>query len=209
MDKTPSSSAAMMKKKKSSEEEMAAQVSWNMSEERICCDKIKIQKIGNIFILAEWPRADGKKRRIVLGPYWHFLLVTLVVILSVSLMIYVVVIPTVFIAERVIGLSLTVLSASSLLCTALTDPGIFPRYSAPLAASWTYSEYAQSYRPPGVIYCQQCHVLIEDYNHFCPWSGIVIGKGNEAYFQVFIVAIVTVLLWDILIVVLSLYGLGF
>ena len=75
--------------------------------------------------------------------------------------------------------------------------------------NWTYSEYAQSYRPPGVIYCQQCQVLIEEYNHFCPWSGIVIGKGNEAYFQVFISAIVVALLYDVVIVALSLHDIGF
>ena len=52
-------------------------------------------------------------------------------------------------------------------------------------------------------------MLIEEYNHFCPWSGIVIGKGNEAYFQVFISAIVVALLYDVVIVALSLHGIGF
>lgn len=134
--------------------------------------------------------------------YWHFLVITLAVLTFVSTVIYAVVLESTYKVERIIGLSLTILAVSSLLCTAFHDPGIFPRYSKPLAPNWTYSEYAQSYRPPGVIYCQQCQLLIEDYNRavpepqvpelpdaycdadFCPWSGIVIGKGNEAYFQV-------------------------
>lgn len=79
-------------------------------------------------------------------------------------MIYAIVIPYDYKVERVIGVTLTILTISSLLCTALSDPGIFPRYVKPLGQNWTYSEYAQSYRPPGVIYCQHCRVLIEDYN---------------------------------------------
>ena len=38
---------------------------------------------------------------------------------------------------------------------------------------------------------------------------IVIGKGNEAYFQVFITAIVIALLYDVVIVAMSLHGIGF
>ena len=205
---------------------------WPIREEKVCFGGLKIRKLGNIYILAEWSRSDGKKRRLVLGPYWHFLIITLAVVTTVSLMIYVWVIPNDEKLERIIGLSLTILAVTSLLCTALNDPGIFPRYSKPLAQNWTYSEYAQSYRPPGVIYCQQCQVLIEEsarrrprargplvparrrgprarYNHFCPWSGIVIGKGNEAYFQVFISAIVVALLYDVVIVALSLHDIGF
>lgn len=189
--------------------EMVESGNWPIREEKVCFGGLKIRKLGNIYILAEWSRSDGKKRRLVLGPYWHFLIITLAVVTSVSLMIYVWVIPSDEKLERIIGLSLTILAATSLLCTALNDPGIFPRYSKPLAQNWTYSEYAQSYRPPGVIYCQQCQVLIEEYNHFCPWSGIVIGKGNEAYFQVFITAIVVALLYDVVIVALSLHDIGF
>ncbi|KAJ8607370.1 hypothetical protein CTAYLR_010772 [Chrysophaeum taylorii] len=182
---------------------------WPVRDERVCCNLVRVRKVGNFYILAEWRRRDGKKRRMLLGPYWHFLLVTLVVIAAVSVMIYAFVVPAEDEIERVIGLTVTMLAVSGLLCTALTDPGIFPRYSKPLVENWTYSEYAQSYRPPGVIFCQQSQVLIEDYNHFCPWSGTVIGKGNEAYFQVFIVAIVVAFLYDLLVIALSLENIGF
>ncbi|KAJ8599748.1 hypothetical protein CTAYLR_003430 [Chrysophaeum taylorii] len=176
--------------------------------DQVCCRCLRVRKLGNIYVLAEWTRSDGQKKRLVLGPYWHFLVVTLCVISSVSAMIYAVVIPTDYVAERVVGITLTILAVTSLLCTAMTDPGIFPRYSKPLAQTWTYSEYAQAYRPPGVIYCQQCQVLIEEYNHFCPWSGIVIGKGNEAYFQVFVCALVLAFLFDMTIVILTLHHRG-
>lgn len=47
------------------------------------------------------------------------------------------------------------------------------------------------------------------YNHFCPWSGIVIGKGNEAYFQVFICSVVVALIYDVVIVAMSLNDMSF
>lgn len=176
---------------------------WPIREEPVCCGLLRVRKIGNIYVLAEYG-----ERRLVLGPYWHFLLVTLVMLAAINTIIYVVVLPAAYEIERVIGLSLAILAILSLICTAVTDPGVFPRYSRPLADDWTYSEYAQSFRPPGVVYCQQSHLLIEDYNHFCPWSGTVIGKGNEVYFQVFISAIILSLIFDVLVVVLSLYHVG-
>merc|ERR1712216_623780 len=118
----------------------------------------------------------GHKKRIVLGPYWHFLLITLIVMSTITALIYASVLPRHLTVERSVGLGLSVLALVALMCTAMSDPGIYPRHSKPLEDSWTYSEYAQSYRPAGVIYCQQCQVLIEEYNHFCPWSGIVIGR---------------------------------
>lgn len=178
---------------------------WPIREERVCCGLVKIRKIGCIYILAEWTRKDGKKSYLVLGPYWHFLVVTLIALAAITGMVYGVVIPEAYASERFLGLAFAVLAIASLLATAVCDPGIFPRYSKPLAMDWTFSEYAQSYRPPGVIYCQQCQVLIEDYNHFCPWSGIVIGKGNEPYFRVFVVALTISLLYDTVLIACSLH----
>ena len=128
---------------------------------------------------------------------------------TITALIYASVLPHHLTIERAVGLGLSVLALVALMCTAMSDPGIYPRHSKPLEDSWTYSEYAQSYRPAGVIYCQQCQVLIEEYNHFCPWSGIVIGKGNEPFFQVFITSTVLALLYDVVIVSLILHGLAF
>lgn len=35
---------------------------------QVCWSIMRIRKLGNIVILAEWTRSDGKKRRLVLGP---------------------------------------------------------------------------------------------------------------------------------------------
>lgn len=148
--------------------------------------------------------AVGHRRCAQLRHLRHFLLITLSIIALITVLIYATVITNQMMAERIVGLSLSCMSMFALLCTACSDPGIFPRHAKPLGEGWTYSEYAQSYRPEGVIYCQQCQVLIEEYNHFCPWSGIVIGKGNEACFQTFITSTTCALIYDVVVVAMSL-----
>lgn len=36
---------------------------------QVCWNIMRTRKLGNIVILAEWTRSDGKKRRLVLGPW--------------------------------------------------------------------------------------------------------------------------------------------
>ena len=55
---------------------------------------------------------------------------------------------------------------------------------------------ADSYRPPGTIYCHMTKVLIEGYDHFCPWSGTVIGKKNMLWFQLWVSTLVLALVLD-------------
>ncbi|KAJ8612828.1 hypothetical protein CTAYLR_002058 [Chrysophaeum taylorii] len=152
---------------------------WPSREEYSCCGLVRVRRVGMLYVVSEWTRSDGRKARLYLGPYWHFLLMTLALLTCIASFVYGRVVPDDWTVVRVVGLTLTVLSFVSLACTSLSDPGIFPRYFKRLEANWTYSEYAHSFRPPGTIFCQECQVLIEEYNHFCPWSGTAIGKGNE------------------------------
>ena len=39
-------------------------------------------------------------------------------------------------------------------------------------------------------------VLIEGYDHFCPWSGTVIGKKNMLWFQLWVSTLVLALVLD-------------
>ena len=93
---------------------------------------------------------------------------------------------------------------AALAATALADPGVFPRYFTRARPDWTYSEYAHAFRPPGTIFCQECQILVEDYNHFCPWSGTAIGKGNERYFTAYLAAVVASLVFDLVVIALVL-----
>lgn len=174
---------------------------WPLREEYTCCGRVR--RVGSLYVLAEWS-TDGEKHRLYIGPYWHFLLLTLALLVCIASLIYLKVVPASWVAIRIVGVALAVLSIVSLVCTAVADPGIFPRYFKRLEPDWTYSEYAHSFRPPGTIFCQECQVLIEDYNHFCPWSGTAIGKGNEPFFHVFLTSLLASLVYDLVVIALAL-----
>jgi hypothetical protein len=80
---------------------------------------------------------------------------------------------------------------------------------------WYWNEQVGSYRPPGALYCRECgvsrscynylgrivssfgpcansfflQVLVQEYDHLCPWTGTGIGHDNIQAFKVFVVAV--------------------
>jgi len=54
---------------------------------------------------------------------------------------------------------------------------------------WFWNEQVGSFRPPGALYCRECKVLIQDYDHLCPWTGTGIGRGNMFFFKGFLVMV--------------------
>lgn len=163
---------------------------------------MRIRKIGSLFVLAEWTRG-GTKRRITAGPYWHLGLVTASVILFVTLVIYLYVLSGRLVV-RVVGLCLGFTAFVFLLLTSLVDPGIAPRHLVPMGKDWTFSEYAQAYRPPGTVYCRISHVFIAKYHHFCPWSGTAIGENNLTYFHALIASLSVSFSYNLIILILFL-----
>jgi palmitoyltransferase ZDHHC9/14/18 len=55
---------------------------------------------------------------------------------------------------------------------------------------FVWSEDASAYRKHGVVYCHESRALIEDIDHFCPWTGTTIGGGNMRYFYWFLGSLV-------------------
>ena len=106
-------------------------------------------------------RQRGRKTRLFLGPYWAWLLATISALSAIAGVVYFVVVPNAPWTLRGPGLGLSGLSLVLLLATAMSDPGIFRRHTRPMVDDWTWSEVAQSYRPPGTVYCQESEVLIE------------------------------------------------
>ena len=43
---------------------------------------------------------------------------------------------------------------------------------------WFWNEQVASFRPPGALYCRECGVLVQDYDHLCPWTGTSIGRDK-------------------------------
>lgn len=50
---------------------------------------------------------------------------------------------------------------------------------------YSYDDRTKTWRPISARYADDCGVLVEDYDHTCPWTGTAIGKGNLTYFYMF------------------------
>lgn len=169
---------------------------------------------GNIFVCCECnvdeddlflPFATEKtKLRWVVGPYWNMLCMTYAVVLTITFLVYQTVIPRREQVEIVVGLTLSALTLLFLSLTAFSDPGIFPKHTRPRGPNWSYSGQAQSFRPARVIYCRECKLLIEDYDHFCPWSGTVIGGKNLKFFHCFVSCLVLTMMYDAVLLIFAL-----
>lgn len=174
----------------------------------------KCSKKGNIFICCEctieeddvfFPMAVEKtKLRWVVGPYWNMLCVTYAVVITITILVYETVIPRREASEIAVGLTLSGLTLLFLSLTAFSDPGIFPKHTRPKGPNWSYSGQAQSFRPPRVIYCSECKLLIQEYDHFCPWSGTVIGGKNLKFFHCFVSCLVLTMIYDAVLLILAL-----
>jgi DHHC palmitoyltransferase len=52
---------------------------------------------------------------------------------------------------------------------------------------WQWNDQAMTYRPSKAKYDAECAVVIEQFDHTCPWTGTAIGKNNIVWFRVFII----------------------
>lgn len=94
-----------------------------------------------------------------------------------------------------------------LFCVSCRDPGLMERVTDEEAGQggWFWNEQVGSYRPPGALYCRECGVLIQEYDHLCPWTGTGIGKSNMWAFKSFVVSVnllcylsIGILIWALL-----------
>lgn len=55
----------------------------------------------------------------------------------------------------------------ALFCVSCRDPGLMERVVDEEAGEggWFWNEQVGSFRPPGALYCRECGVLIQDYDH--------------------------------------------
>lgn len=158
----------------------------------------------------------------VVGPYWPMLLcVTYPLIFSVSIW---TAYKAVFVPKQypLIMLGWTILTfglISSLFHVGFKDPGIMRRYREPptsivsgngsggdvtvttsgrMNTSWRWNDQAQTYRPRNAFYDPDCAVVVEEFDHTCPWTGTAIGKKNLKAFHSFVCLVFTCLIMDIL-----------
>uniref|UniRef100_A0A7S1Y6N1 Palmitoyltransferase n=1 Tax=Grammatophora oceanica TaxID=210454 RepID=A0A7S1Y6N1_9STRA len=173
-----------------------------------CCAR----RVGNMFFLVE--QGDGSPI-VVAGPCWPFCMgVTVPLIIGISSLVCAFIIfnpnsglPS-WVAAIYIPVLLFVLGA--LFMVSCRDPGMMERVTDEEAGEggWFWNEQVGSYRPPKALYCRECGVLVQEYDHLCPWTGTGIGKGNMLAFKVFVVGVnVLCYLSLILVVIVLLSGL--
>ena len=81
--------------------------------------------------------------------------------------------------------------------------GIFPRYRHPQKPNWAFNRRSKSYRPPGVVFCSETQALVQDIDHFCPWTGTTIARKNILYFYCFLGALCILLAYMVIVGMLS------
>mmetsp|Transcript_51993 Transcript_51993/g.96736 ORF Transcript_51993/g.96736 Transcript_51993/m.96736 type:complete len:275 (+) Transcript_51993:99-923(+) len=171
----------------------------------VCYKCLGAERVGNMPVL--WARRlPGKPTEVlcVAGPFWPCMVgVTYPLIFLVSIYSAVMFLPSA--PAWVVGLwvlaTLTVLV--SLALTACSNPGIVRRYTEepPNTTGWRWSDQAQSFRPRTSRYDRDCGLVIDEFDHTCPWTGTGIGRDNMMYFQVFTSCVCGCLIFNIILMV--------
>ncbi|GAX13595.1 hypothetical protein FisN_3Lh165 [Fistulifera solaris] len=138
---------------------------------------------------------------IVVGPYWPMLVfVTYPLILVVTIWAFWGGIKNgapKSLGLKALWLTCTIALVVSLAFTGCRDPGILRRQATLPDSTWRWSDQAQTYRPPGAYYDPDTAVVVEDFDHTCPWTGTAIGKRNLRAFHVFVFMVFVCLLLDV------------
>eukprot|EP00979_Chaetoceros_neogracilis_P014316 scaffold4566_cov286-Chaetoceros_neogracile.AAC.1 len=180
------------------------------------CGRLGFKRIGNMIIVkertAQVRKADGEtvERQVfdqIIGPYWPMLFfVTYPLIMGVSLWTakQAVFVPNFNPILIGVWLLFTGGLCLSLFLVSCKDPGILLKHhSSPEGETnpkWRWNDRAQSYVPRGAIYDDDCAVVVEEFDHTCPWTGTAIGKKNMLAFQAFIFFLFSSLIMDIILI---------
>lgn len=152
-------------------------------------------------------RTTRPKLEIVIGPYWPMLcLITYPLIFGISGWTLVKAIPGKPLYLQMIWSSCTIGLIVALALTAFRDPGImYRRHSPPQNTNnqWRWSDQAQTFRPRGAIYDPDTGVVVEGFDHTCPWTGTAIGRKNMLSFQFFVCLVFVCMVFDILLLTRS------
>jgi len=181
----------------------------------------RARRLGNMLVLDAGERPDDEgggidavapPLRRVVGPYWPMMVfVTYPIIFGVSGLVLWKVFwprpasayengtpphPGLFLGWIVLTAGLV----AALFFTACKDPGIVPRMSSVPPATqeqFRWDDRALTYRARGAQYDHDCQVVVEEFDHVCPWTGTAIGKKNMPAFQAFLCTLFATLALDV------------
>eukprot|EP00941_MAST-03F_sp_MAST-3F-sp1_P003243 g3243.t1 len=151
-----------------------------------CCYS---RKVGRFYVCCERPGPPSwgglPYLSCMVGPCWPMMLVTASLIIAACVGTVYMFVPSDEWALAIPVFCTMVLMLYFFFKTACSNPGIQPRWSIARDENWTYYAKADSFRPPGVVMCSESEVLIENIDHFCPWTGTTIARNNIDYFNYF------------------------
>jgi hypothetical protein len=142
------------------------------------CTKLGTGRVGNMVVLRQTTDARTGRPRLVcvLGPYWPVLLcVTIPAFVLIHVWMAMTQLPkqewSVIVLWAVVGTMLFL----SLCCVSCRDPGVLYRYSEspPQHDDWFWNDQALTFRPDGAKYDAECGLVVEKFDHTCPWTGTV------------------------------------
>ena len=195
----------------------------------LCC--CFVRRLGRMYVFLDNTRRGqrgdgggvpklGQQFLCIGGPCWPMVFVTLGLLLGVPIVTMILFFPPEPSASKtfamvIIGLAMALTTVTYLL-TACGDPGIHPRIpeKPPIdypgyyerchsPSEFVWNEQTKSYRAPGVMYCHECQVLIEDIDHFCPWTGTTIAAGNMRCFRWFVGSVCLLLVLTVLVAIIG------
>ena len=175
-------------------------------EEKGCADTCPPpcgRRVGNMFIVAESPRGTPL---IVLGPCWIVGSCTFLLIAGVTTGVMVLQVqPQHSWLLWAVGGTLLFTTSAAFCMTCAGDPGLFEGRATGQPSDWVFSDQAGLYRPPGrnVKWCKEAGTLVEDLDHFCPWTGTVIASKNLCSFQFFLCSLLGLILYVCFVLVMQ------
>ena len=168
-----------------------------------CCGVLcRAKRLGNMSVLCLTRTSDGRSNlHCVVGPFWPVLMfVTYPLILFFSGIVAIFHLQAAPLYLQVLWWGSTLTLVGALAFTGCRNPGIVRRWKAkPDGCShWIWSDQGRTYRPPRARYDGDCGVVIEEFDHTCPWTGTGIGRRNMPAFQLFLCSLCTCIILDIL-----------
>lgn len=180
------------------------------------CGKCPVGRVGNLIVLKQRMEdvldSNGHKMgerprlQCVAGPYWP--MVTFVTVPGILLLSFY----TCYMNELwnetwklVVWAVINFTALFSLLMTACSDPGVLYRHSTlpPDSINWIWSDQALTFRPLDARFDPETGVVVEDFDHTCPWTGTAIGERNIKYFRIFVPFVFISLIGNLVIIVWS------
>jgi hypothetical protein len=158
----------------------------------LCCGVLSKYYIGNMPVLCE---RNGEPLCIMGAWWWFCSSITLPLVLgSVILVTATLVIPYAPLWLYFVYYPFAITALGGLIGVSCTNPGLIPLKTTLTAEekesnSFIWNDKVKSWRPRGAIYCSTNDVVVDKYDHFCPWTGTSIGGGNMKFFKVFVVAV--------------------